>query len=292
MSKLVSSALQAHLDTREITMAHCWKVTRLDGVVQGFTEHDVPLTFDSVTFEADSGFTATKIDSSIGLSADNLNVEGALSSDTINEDDLASGRYDDAQVELYWVNFEDVSQRVLLSKGNLGQVKRGELAFDAELRSQSQRLQQITGRIYSRTCDAIFGDSRCGANTASFDSSGTVSGVVENRQMVVTGLSNDVSGYYTFGLLEFSSGANDGLKFEVKRHELGLLILWDQPPFNIAINDTFDVIAGCNKYDTTCASKFSNIINFRGFNFIPGSDYLTKYALRDGSQTGQSIFNE
>jgi len=292
MSKLVSSALQVHLDTREVTMAHCWKVTRLDGTVQGFTEHDVPLTFDSVTFEADSGFTATKIDSSIGLSVDNLNVEGALSSDTINEDDLSSGRYDDAQVELYWVNFEDVSQRVLLSKGNLGQVKRGELAFDAELRSQSQRLQQTTGRIYSRTCDAIFGDSRCGADPTSFDSTGTVSNVVDNRQMVVTGLLNDVTDYYTFGLLEFTSGANNGLKFEVKRHEPGLLILWDQPPFNIANTDTFDVIAGCNKYDTTCASKFSNIVNFRGFNFIPGSDYLTRYALRDGSQIGQSIFNE
>lgn len=290
MTRSLLGGLQTLLDTRATTMVHCWKVIRTDGTIQGFTECDIDLTFDGTTFLADAGFTATKIDSSLGLSVDNLDVQGALSSNTINEGDLAAGVYDNAEVELFWVNFNDTAMRVLLSKGNLGQVKRGEFAFTAELRSQSHRLQQSTGRIYSKTCDAIFGDTRCNANTASFDSTGTVSSVSNNRKITVTGLSNDTRNFYTFGLLTFTSGNNDGLSFEVKRHDVGVLTLWDQPPYSIAASDTFNVIAGCDKYHTTCQDKFSNIINFRGFPYIPGNDTLTKYAKKDGSQKGQSIY--
>lgn len=290
--KSLPSGLQSFLDGGETTMVHCWKITRDDGVVQGFTEHDRDLTFDSVTYSAASGFTATKIQSSLGLAVDNLNADGAISSDTINEDDLAAGRYDDALVELFWVNFEDLAQRILLSKGNIGQVKRGELAFSAELRSQTARLQQRTGRIYQRTCDAILGDTRCGATLATYTSTGTVASVNGNRQLVVTGLSNDIANYYSLGVLTFTSGLNNGLSFEVKSHSPGSIILWEQPPFAIAVTDTISVVAGCDKYSTTCHSKFNNIINFQGFPFIPGSDFIARYAVRDSSQNGESIFND
>jgi uncharacterized phage protein (TIGR02218 family) len=290
--KSLPAGLQSFLDAGETTMVHCWKITRNDAVVQGFTEHDLDLTFGSVTYEAATGFTASQIESSLGLSVDNLSAEGALDSDTINEDDLASGKYDNALVELYWVNFEDVSQRILLSKGNIGRVERGELAFTAELRSQTQRLQQRTGRSYQRTCDAILGDARCKVSLGSFTSTGTVSNVTENRRMTVTGLSNDTEGFYSLGVLTFTSGANNGLKFEVKAHSPGTIVLWEQPPFSIAVSDTFSVIAGCDKLIGTCNSKFSNTNNFQGFNLIPGSDYISIYASRDGSQTGGSIFND
>jgi len=290
--KSLPAGLQDFLDAGETTMVHCWKVTRTDNVIQGFTEHDEDLTFGAVTYAAATGFSATKIESSLGLAVDNLNAEGALSADTINEDDLAAGRYDDAVVELYWVNFNDLSQRVLLSKGNIGQVKRSELAFSAELRSQTQRLQQRTGRTYQRTCDAILGDSRCKKALGAFTSTGTISNVEGNRTLTVSGLSNDTEGFYSFGKLTFTSGDNDGLSFEVKAHSPGVIVLWEKPPFVIGVSDTISVVAGCDKAVTTCASKFDNVVNFQGFNLIPGVDYLVKYAKRDGSQTGGSIFND
>lgn len=290
--KSLPAGLQSFLDGGETTMVHCWKVTRTDGEIQGFTEHDMDLTFASVTYKAATGFTASQIESSLGLSVDNLNAEGALDDETINEDDLASGRYDDAVVELYWVNFEDVSQRILLSKGNIGRVERGELAFTAELRSQTQRLQQRTGRSYQRTCDAILGDGRCKVSLGSFTSTGTVTNVTENRRLTVSGLSNDTEGFYALGVLTFTSGLNDGLKFEVKAHSPGSIVLWEKPPFSIAVTDTFSMVAGCDKLIRTCNSKFSNTVNFQGFNLIPGSDHISIYASRDGSQRGGSIFND
>ena len=36
----------------------------------------------------------------------------------------------------------------------------------------------------------------------------------------------------------------------------------------------------------TCAAKFSNILNFRGFPHIPGQDAVMRYATADGGHEG------
>ena len=122
--KNLPSALQNHLDTRTTTLAYCWKITRADGEVQGFSEHDRDLVIGSTTYLASSGFAPGQIEHSLGLAIGNMNVDGAISSHTINESDLAHGVYDDAEVELLLVNWQNPSQRTVISKGNVGEVKR------------------------------------------------------------------------------------------------------------------------------------------------------------------------
>jgi hypothetical protein len=51
-------------------------------------------------------------------------MSGALSDDSLNEDDLAAGRYDAAGVELWLVDWSEPNLRVLLAKGSLGEVRR------------------------------------------------------------------------------------------------------------------------------------------------------------------------
>ena len=43
---------------------------------------------------------------------------------------------------------------------------------------------------------------------------------------------------------------------------------------------TFLVRAGCNKRIETCAGRFDNVSNFRGFPNIPGQDAVVRYASR------------
>ncbi|QDP61603.1 MAG: putative tail protein [Prokaryotic dsDNA virus sp.] len=279
---------QARYDTLNMTAD-----PSLDGdttAVLGFTECDIPLTFDDLTYEPTSGFTASKVDASLGLAVDNLEVEGIFRSDAITEEALARGDFDGATVDLYWVNFEDVSQRTLLSSGTLGEIRRTEFGFTTEIRSKAQKMQQQTGRLYSKTCDAVFGDERCGYNVENATSGGSVVSSTGDRVLTTTGVSDDENDVYTFGLLTFTSGQNSGKSFEVKNHTTGRVALWEKTPFPIADGDTFSIRQGCNKYASTCASKFSNIRNFRGFNYIPGSDTLTRSAKKDGSQKGQSIY--
>ena len=77
--KTLPDGLQAHLDSGATTLCWCWKLIRRDAVVQGFTDHDQALNFDGVTYAPASGFTASEVQSSLGLSVDNLTVTGALS---------------------------------------------------------------------------------------------------------------------------------------------------------------------------------------------------------------------
>jgi len=85
--KTLPPGLQSHLSSGATTLCWCWKIVRHDGATQGFTDHDLPVAFDGVTYEASSGFTASEVQSTLGLAVDNLTVMGALNSGTINEDD-------------------------------------------------------------------------------------------------------------------------------------------------------------------------------------------------------------
>ena len=144
----ISSTLQAHLDSGTTTLCHCWRLTRKDGVVLGFTDHDRDLSFEGTTFEAVSGFMATEMRETIGLNVDSMEVDSALSSLRLEEDDLMAGLYDDARIEIFRVNWTDVSQFLLLRYGSLGEISRGETSFNAELRGMAHYLNQTQGRSY------------------------------------------------------------------------------------------------------------------------------------------------
>jgi len=152
--KTLPSGMQTHLDTKATTLCWCWRLTRTDGTKLGFTDHDNDLTFDSTTFEADTGFTASEVEDQLGLAVSNLDVQGFLNSAKLNEDDLAAGYFDNATVELWRVNWNDTTHRILMRKGALGEVKRGETIFTAEVRGLAHDLQQSKGRSFQFQCDA------------------------------------------------------------------------------------------------------------------------------------------
>lgn len=278
----IPTAMQTHLDTGCTTLCWCWKVTRTDSTVLGFTDHDVDLTVDSVTYEAVAGFTASEIQESVGLNVDNLDVEGALSSDSLTEDDLAAGLFDGASVELYRVNWADPTQYVLIRKGSIGEVSRKEGLFVAEIRGLAHVLNQKRGRTYQRTCDAILGDSRCSKTITggTYTGSGTVSSVTATYRFVATGLGSYASSWFDGGKLTWTSGDNNGQVFEVKYHYLdgtdAIIELWTIPSKAVATSDTFSIVAGCDKLFDTCSDKFSNTVNFRGFPHMPGNDYVVR----------------
>ena len=110
--RTLPAGLAAHLATGTTTLAWCWRLTRRDGVTLGFTDHDVDIAFDGTTFEAAAGFTASEMKAAVGLGVDNLEVESALSSGRLEENDLAAGVYDDALVEIVRVNWQAPDQRV------------------------------------------------------------------------------------------------------------------------------------------------------------------------------------
>lgn len=107
----IPSGLQSHLETRETTLCWCWRITKTDNTVLGFTNHDRDLTFGSVTYEASTGFLGTEIESQLGMSVDNMDVYGAVDSVNISEADIEAGLYDNAEIEVYLVNWSNSASR-------------------------------------------------------------------------------------------------------------------------------------------------------------------------------------
>ena len=125
--KSLGVGLAAHLAQEVTTLCYCWKITRKDATTLGFTNHDRDITFDSQTYDAATGFSASAMASSDNLSVADMQAEGmlgALESDKILEEDLQNGLYDNASIEIYLVNWADVSQRTLERFGSIGEVQR------------------------------------------------------------------------------------------------------------------------------------------------------------------------
>lgn len=294
--RTLPQALQDHLDTGTTTLCACWKLRTQTGATLGFTDHDRDLTFDGVVYEATSGFSGTRIESGLGFSVDNMDVAGALSSARLNEADLSAGLYDAAQVEIWQVNWRDVSQRLLVRKGTLGEVSRGESSFTAEIRGMTHELNQPRGRLYQFTCDAKLGDGRCHIDTTApvYTVSGSVVQAISRTAIYVDGLSAVQAGWFSFGLLTFTNGANVGQTLAVKNHIVstaGVKIdLWSGPSHNPLSGDGFEIVAGCDKTFTTCREKFANTDNFRGFPHMPGNDFVAFYPNSDDADNDGSAF--
>jgi uncharacterized phage protein (TIGR02218 family) len=280
----IPTALQDKLDSGVTTLCRCWLITRNDGVTQGFTDHDEDVVLGDVTCLAGSGLTGSEAAQTLGLAVDSSELSGALAADTLNEDDLAAGRYDAAVVELWLTDWSEPDLRVLLAKGTLGEVKREGLAFTAEMRGLSDKLAEDTGRLFNTTCSADLGDTRCKVDLSNpaYLGSGAVVALSATSTFTASGLDAFDDGWFTAGKLTFTGGANAGLSIEVKTHRKNsavTLSLWQAMAQPISAGDTFTVTAGCDKQFSTCHDKFDNVVNFRGFPHIPGNDFVISYPI-------------
>lgn len=292
--KAIPAALQALLDTGVTTLCWCWKVERADGVVFGFTDHDRPLVLGGVAYEPDSGFAASELRGDTNLSVDAQDAEGVLSSNRITETDILDGRWDNAKIELRRVNWTDVTQSVLMRRGNIGQVRRGKAAFVAEVRSLAHVLNQTVGRTYQYYCDAALGDGRCGINleSSAYKGTGTVAGVTADRRFTASGLTAFASEWFELGYVEWTTGANAGRKSEVSRHSKTSSVvveLFEAPVRSIVAGDTFTIRAGCDKQFKTCKAKFANSVNFRGLPHMPGDDTIIRYPNKGDANSGDPL---
>lgn len=281
----INEALAAHLAGGVTTLCHGWRLTRRDGVVMGFTDHDRDLLLEGLVLKAASGISGSENSSVQGLAVSGAEVAGALSHDALAPDDLAAGLYDGAKVDLFLINWNAAEQHVLLRRGTIGEVRCDDGAFTAEIRALSDALNQTSGRIFSASCDASLGDARCGVNMTNpaFTGEGVVRAVEGALRLRVAGLAGFAAETFARGRMEFRSGSNIGFATEVKAHEQqgedAIMRLWQRPPLMVAHGDRVRLSAGCDKRFATCRDRFHNALNFRGFPHMPGNDAIISVAV-------------
>jgi uncharacterized phage protein (TIGR02218 family) len=289
---MTREALLDHLASGATTVCRAWTITRRDGQVLGFTDHDLEVEVDGVVCRADAGMTARVLHQTTGLSVDNTEAFGALSAVSITEADLIAGRFDGAEVRAFLVNWQSPDDFIEQFRGQLGEVTRTGGAFKAELRGLSERLNRPHGMAYTPACSAILGDSRCRFDLTQpgFTVNGLVDDVADGRGFVLTNVSGFDDRWFEGGKFEVLTGAASGLFGVVKSDRQNgnkrEIELWQSIGAEVVAGDQVRLRAGCDKTQTTCRDKFANFLNFRGFPHVPGEDWLASYPVPDRATGG------
>ena len=258
------------------TSAWCCKISRLDGVVLAFTNHDRDLTVGGTTYSAAVGFSPTAVETSSDMSVDNLDIEGVIDDASITLEDLESGKFDGATVEISIVDWSSPESTVgILRRGVVGQTVYTGIGYTAEIRGLLDSLQRNASEVTQKSCRASLGDSKCKMSV-----SPTVGLVhsVNSDDSLVTDLTA-VDEYYDYGTLTWSAGKNAGTSYEVKNYvnAYGKVLLFLPTYWPVESGDTFTIKPGCDGNLSTCKNRFNNVVNFRGEPHLPGTDYAVSY---------------
>lgn len=286
--------LKAHLASGTTTICRAWALTRRDGVILGFTDHDCTLFFDGIEFRADTGLSALAIQQSTGLSVDNTEAIGALSDVAIREEDIEAGRFDGAEVRAWLVNWSDPSQRYLQFRGTIGELRRAGGAFEAELRGLTEALNRPLGRVYQKPCSSVLGDATCRFDLArpGYCAELSLDRVEDRRLFRFASLSGYEAAWFQHGRLMMLGGAAKGLGGLIKRDRQDgadrVIELWHPLRAALAEGDALRLIPGCDKRMSTCRLKFDNLLNFQGFPDIPGDDWSISNPSKSGTLSGGS----
>jgi hypothetical protein len=105
---------------------------------------------------------------------------------------------------------------------------------------------QYPAEVYSTACLNTFGDANCGVNVAALTQSGTVTSATSQLAFAMNLTVAD--GYFTLGVVTFTSGANSGVSRSVKLSAAsGNAITLTAPlPAAPSVGDAFTISPGCS----------------------------------------------
>jgi uncharacterized phage protein (TIGR02218 family) len=287
--RTVPAAITTARQSASSRLCKIWRIERTDGTVLRFTEHDRDLTVAAETFLATASFDPSAIKVTADLSVGDLDVQGAFDSAHITAADLLAGRYSGASfwvAEVLWDN--TTAGKDIQKFGWLGTIREVGGKFVAELLDPSSRLQMPILRMHGAACDATLGDARCGVSLVSHTQTGTVTSAANQRVFDASDLSlpSGDDEYFVFGKVTWTSGLNDGLSMDVQSCDGTTVSLFLPMPFAIAEDDTFTIVAGCNRSLGACRYKFDNVLNHRGKPHVPVTDDVIKGLVKDEDGVG------
>lgn len=251
--KTLAAGLLSDYKQPTATLTTCWKVTRRDTKVFGYTSLDEDLTVQGVTYSATLGVAASAIASSNKFEIQNVEVQGLLNDalmtlGAITEADIVAGVWDGARITIFETNYVDPTRGTnTLQTGRIGQLTTGALTYSADLRGLMQQLQQNVGLTVLPGCFKDLFDVNCQVDPTGFTYSGTVSTTINDIRWIDSALSQP-DHQCRFGKVTWLTGANATLAMEVKDQSAqGDVILQSNMPYPIVDGDTYTITAGCNK---------------------------------------------
>jgi uncharacterized phage protein (TIGR02218 family) len=256
------------------SIALCWRIERSDGAGLALTSHDRPLRINGTVHEAVPGMLPAAVQRRAGFEPNGGEVAGAVTSASLEEMDLAAGRWDGAGVAMIAVDWrQPEGLSVPMMRGELGEVRLQEGEFRAELRGAAARLQAAICPETSPECRAELGDRQCRIDLAGRNLLATVENV-DGADLVMDRV---IGPDFLWGRARFFSGVNCGLLTVIVGVNGDHIRLRDTARAAIVAGDRIELRHGCDKSFATCTGRFGNGANFRGEPHLPGNDLLTRY---------------
>jgi hypothetical protein len=122
----------------------------------------------------------------------------------------------------------------------------------------------------------VFGDANCGVNALALAQTGTV--INASSQLAFNMNLTVPDGYFTLGMVLFTSGANEGVSRSIKFSSAsGNGVMLTAPlPAEPAIGDAFTItpgcalsVAACQNWDAVAHPALTYVQRFRGTPFVP-----------------------
>lgn len=296
--KSASPALISYLaDNDQHLYADLVSFTLADGTVLSYTDKDISLGVSGVLYRADQiRLDGMRYKVSVGLDVDEQTITLSYGPDDLVGGmswgkALRTGVFDGCYLRrsrAFYTAWDQPPVGVVpLFAGRISTVDQvGRV--EAQLRIKSMPLlldTQMPRNTYQTGCIHSLFDLGCGRVKANYQMAWSVAAGANNGTVPVPSVNPPLPpalagnteglGIFVQGTILFTSGANEGIYRTIK----GVSLLVDQaldlaypleaPP---AAGDSFQIWPGCDKTEATCAARFNNIGNFRGFPYTPSAE--------------------
>lgn len=256
------------------TKVHCIRIVPVSGSTVYLTDHPRDLVMNGHNYQTDSGYQFSGHASEASMSPGVMDLEGIAGAAGISRGEIVSGVFDNARVYCFattWVN--PVEDEEPIGLAFMGKTTLRDCRYTAELMMAIDALNQNVGATYTAPCPKEFGGQEyagCGIDLAAITVTGTLTHVTSNSVFRDSARA-EAADYFGEGTIAFTTGANAGLKaIEIKTHAAdGTLTTHAAFPYTVAVGDAYTLIPGCRRRQEDCRDKWSNIVNFGGFSFIP-----------------------
>lgn len=276
--KSASPAMLALLANNQFEMADLYTITTIGGQSFRYTSYDYDLTYGGNVFSAsDAILERSSVRFVIGVEVDTLDLtirasEGNLLSGTPLLQAIHNGGLDGSRVRLERVFMgtpgDTSAGAILLFEGRTADIECSRTMAQLKVNSDLELLNiQMPRNLYQPGCIHNLYDAGCALSKSSWAVAGSISSVL-NYNQIASGLTQ-ADGFFDNGVILFTSGSNVQVRKTVKKYVGGSFTF--STPFKVLplAGDTFTAYPGCDKSQSTCGTKFSNVVHFRGFPYIP-----------------------
>jgi hypothetical protein len=288
--KPIPGALQTILQNSEsLPFAECFDLSTSNGQTFFYTNLDIPVQIGTTFYYANSVRVEGmrfKITNTMTVDEQDITCY-ALPTDTVNNvpfmQALRTGVFDGGFVRRQRAFFDPATWppnpgdaptaigSVQLFYGRISGINSiGRTQADLKVKSVLALLDiGMPRNCYTASCVNTLYDGACTLNAATFTSSGTVGSGSGPTNINWAGANQS----YVHGTFSVTNGVDIYDVVTVSGATNGATLFLARPlRFMPAVGDTFNVTQGCDHTLTTCANKFLNQRNFRGFPYVPPAE--------------------